>query len=101
VIGVTAAASRYHSPNKQFTPLGCNNPRSISGHAGDVFLFVITFFERSIERGSSKLNQTAAFMYRLRRVIAALLDRLARMLLIGTAAIFAAAQRMDPSRIDE
>lgn len=40
-------------------------------------------------------------MYRLRRVIAALLDRLAKMLLIGTAAIFAAAQRMDPSRIDE
>jgi hypothetical protein len=40
-------------------------------------------------------------MHRLRRIIATFLDRLAKLLLIGTAAIFAAAQRMDPNRIDE
>jgi hypothetical protein len=40
-------------------------------------------------------------MYRVRGVIAKFLDLLAKMLLVGTAAIFAAAQRMDPNRIDK
>ncbi|HKA19934.1 MAG TPA: hypothetical protein VKN18_16715 [Blastocatellia bacterium] len=40
-------------------------------------------------------------MKHLRKMIAELLESLAVMLLIGTAAIFAAAQRMDPRRLDD
>jgi len=43
----------------------------------------------------------AVTMKRFRRMIAASLERLAVVLLIGTAAIYTAAQRMDPSRLDD
>jgi hypothetical protein len=43
----------------------------------------------------------AVTMKSLRRMIAVSLERLAVMLLIGTAAIYAVAQRMDPSRLDD
>ena len=55
---------------------------------------------RSSARGSESIGK-AVTMKSLRRMIAVSLERLAVMLLIGTAAIYAAAQRMDPSRLDD
>ena len=40
-------------------------------------------------------------MTRFKRMIAISLERIAVMLLIGTAVIFDAAQRMDPGRVDD
>jgi len=49
----------------------------------------------------NRIDKDSHTMTRFKRMIAISLERIAVMLLIGTAVIFDAAQRMDPGRVDD
>jgi len=66
--------------------------------------FLSLLFVNEIEKlshSSESIQDKEVGMKHLRKMIAALLDSLAVVLLIGTAAIFAAGQKINPRRPDD